>query len=556
MSVLVLYRYRRFVWVSAFSVLACCGAPNTIQTKSKSTPSQQPVGPRSGAPTRFSAKNIEERAVQQMTAELHRLADREQFEAFQERIPDTVAALKRACHAGNGAACHAVAEMADPASEKRFGISVDVSGIDACVYERLGCDRNNVAACDELLGAVRWERCVGVEKEQSQLEKNRLKKAIFARLDDLCRAGDFEACEALYENYGFASRFGDETGNSERASVYLTLLGKYAADACAAKNAKACETAAERGASNNVGSNGTDTVAAFYARARALREQGCSEKVNEDCQWLAELWDRGPAMRRGKADRDLLKAAVYAYRSCELGDVRGCLAAGKAWAHDVDAPVKNGVVQPVENGYVEMMGIMDPDTITVMVPPSIESFQKAKGALHRACDEGVSAACREAAHLYDRTQTAWKNRELATQYYKRTRDLLAPRCEAGFGGCYTLSFLIGEGEGGPVDYQKLHRYVELDCEQGNSFVCARAAQYCTDGMIGPPDFEKAREYLRHACNETTDHGCVPLGYLYETGLGGEKNIDTAAALYRRRCNDSSKDGCVRLQRLTDRTKAK
>lgn len=483
----------------------------------------------------------DEAEVRRITAALRGYVAREQFPEAKKEAPAVEAHLTRACRGGNGAACHALGRFFSLVPAKVFALTVD-----PCDVEKRGCELNCVDSCSNLLSDIRYRRC-GSDSEE---RRRAYAEGILARLDGLCTAGRWRACDALYRKYRWEDVFAGKEMDRDNVALYRHRFLDTAEAACEQRDAVACEKVGVHWDRDARDAPENDLAVAFYAKATRIREEGCERQILEDCQWLAALWSQGNDKTRGDREPDRQLAATYAYQACELGDISSCLTAGEIWTQDVLAPVVDGVVRPVENGLVEGWGTLEKGVTGIMVPPSEQVFAKGKTAMDRACDEGLSGACWHLAMLHLRPDAPWKNEDLAQEYYRRTRELLTPRCEGGYGGCQVLSFLVRDGDGGPLDMRLYQHYVELDCEQGNDHACPQAARLCANGFFTPASPERAREHLERVCTENTTFGCVPLGYMYETGKGGEKNLETALELYRKGCTDIAEDGCEHVERLT------
>lgn len=472
---------------------------------------------------------VEASVVRQITARLRWLVSHELSEQIISEAPKVEANLARVCRHGNGAACHAVTEMKWWIPRELFELCIE-----SCEYERLACERNHYESCEDYLRSLRRGECGG-----SKARWPALAGPVFERLFDGCRAGRWRACyEQTRMDWDAARRNPDHLPIGDEAR-----FESLAERACERGESVACERLGDSFDRKWIGDS------PYRAAALRIREAGCEDDSIEDCQWLADVWVDDSNKRRNGEESDPYKAAAYAFRVCELGDIAGCRSAGTLWSMEVDIPVINGVAQP----YGTVVTKKDGDRISYRsAPPPVGVFRLAEKALRRACDEGLAEVCWKLGGLYDTRSTPYRDDAKAHHYYKRARALLASRCERGFAGCHTLSLMTRSGDGGPRDMKKHSRYQGLGCDHEWDHMCHDAAMAYTRGNWVPVDLPRARRYLKKVCDRGRDisWACMPLAEMCETGRGGETDPKAALRAYRMACGPEFDEGCEHVERLT------
>ncbi len=475
--------------------------------------------------------------VAQILARVQFLVDREQIEEAVAKAKAAMREFEVLCQQNNAYACY---ELSDVHANGTISLNVD-----RCVVLSKACSLKHARACDSLLGALRYSNC----GPEDQLERKSMSDSIYEQLVAQCLVDDWNACDVLYGEYRWSTTFEGKDVPWDKVRRCAALFLKSAQKACETGDVEACEKVAihwdrdEDDAPENV------TAVEYYKKAMVLYETACASGDFDACNKIGGIWSHGDNKKRGNLARDWKKAVEYYFATCQAGSMQGCSSAARLWTADVELKVEKGVPQLPVDGWADPDNNYGDSTYIVMIPPSIEHFEKGSEARKIACAQGVSDECWHLAMALGIRHHPWYDQEESDKFYKRTRKLREKRCEAGYGGCQVLSFLYRDGDGAPLDERRYKRYVEMDCKQGNEFACTNAARLNALGIMAPADLKKTREFYQEVCGEHSKFGCLPLGHMYEHGIGGEKNLEKARKCYELTCGAVWTEGCEPLKRL-------
>jgi len=205
--------------------------------------------------------------------------------------------------------------------------------------------------------------------------------------------------------------------------------------------------------------------------------------------------------------------------------------------------------------------------------------------LDRGCAQGSGVSCvRLGVAWYEGHDEAGGRIDLD---YPRARRAFEAGCQQGSAECCSqLGYMLGKGEGGPIDKLRGLDLSRRGCELGERTACRRTAESYLEGSVTIKCQELAFAYAKLGCDRDDKASCVlfkqlggkpsllagqasatgsdlvgliqaceqqnearscfAVGERFDKGMGTEVNKDKAAASYRLACTKGDMRGCHNL----------
>ncbi|MFO0575826.1 MAG: tetratricopeptide repeat protein [Polyangia bacterium] len=123
------------------------------------------------------------------------------------------------------------------------------------------------------------------------------------------------------------------------------------------------------------------------------------------------------------------------------------------------------------------------------------------------------------------------------------------KCEGGSSAsCFNLGKMYEEGDGVPVDIERMAQYFDMACKQGDMAACTNLGNKFERGLGVQADPSRAVPLYLRACGLGSSYGCAALAALYENGRGVAQDRLRASELYGKACKGGNAAGCEGAKR--------
>jgi uncharacterized protein len=307
---------------------------------------------------------------------------------------------------------------------------------------------------------------------------------------------------------------------------------RFAKRACDAKDAFGCAL---------LGLHHQDGLGTAYAPVKAVTvyEQACKGGAGVGCYNLASMYygAHGIPFDRAKGDDFTNSARTHWEAACKGDQPRWCTNLAYLEASSAKAP--------------------------------LEAQARALELNQRACDQGITVGCLEAARQkleLGKHDTLAFVRELdklclrmnengacgvlaallvlgengIAKDGKKAIELLVRACDGGDkNSCYVLGIEYASGANTKQDFAATTRVFDRACDRALSKACIAIAQ----NLAASREFKRAAEYARRACHMGNGEGCGMLGQLHADGSGVAKSTSESTKWATHACRMAHMPSC-------------